>query len=839
VSITIRRAIAGLVVGLLLTLMASPAALAYLGPQTATSPGFIGINGQHEMGTMTPPALGRRVICIDESGGGAGFNDYPHSATAPSQVENWAAAYALDHYLNTGDDKTAAALYFYVGYILGLNSNPSEVLRAWNSGAAAGKWADSTAQLAAIEADVNAHAGPYSMDQLTLMKTSPTGGSVTGVGIQSASGTWETGYPITVTLTGNAVFAATGTSTMTVTSTSGPQSFAFNFTGGGEVKVGQATTGLARYVSVYPAPAAGQQRVVADSAPGTLEYRDPTALDVYLVRATSQVASQLSSAGSSLTDTVSVTGGVPTFPWTGTVTVYGPLAAHPSAGIPTGAPVVATLPIAGVFDATGSTTVTTTPVAVSDSGFYYFQEHVDQSPISVDLNAGDLWAAFDAPYEVTETALVVSPTLTTQISSQQALAGSTIHDTALIGGAPVSDPNGQPINYSVSGSLLGPVAPVSGACSGVDWAGAPTALAIASTPVPSGASSVDVGSYRIPAVASTGCYTYVLSLHWAGVGASGDVTHGAGLATETSLATALPKVSTTVSAQLVTAGSVLTDAATVTGTSPLYDYRIVGALYGPVAPGPNGCTDVDWAGAAVVASIASTPVIADGPITVGAYTVPAGALGCYSYGEQLLVLDKTSSSTLTTVDHPVGQVTQTALAIAPMVSTEISSQLVVEGAVLIDTATLKGLAAVGPDGTPIAYSLSGALRGPVTPANGVCTSADWATASTALTIPATPVAVDATSVQIGQYQIPLGKVGCYGYELHLTATGADGSTVTVGHEVGVAEETTLAVKGEGGSGAGGQIEAGRPGSAPWPWGLALVAALALLGRGVVALRGRS
>ncbi len=840
-----RAALVGLVAALLITMTAVPQAMAYLGPQTATSPGFIGINGQHEMGTMTPPALGRRVICIDESGGGAGFRDYPHAATTSSQDENWPAAYALEHYLNTSDDHYAAALYFYVGYVLGLNSNPAEVLRAWNAGAAAGKWADSTAQFNALVNDVNANAGPYSMDQLVLMKTTATGGTVSGVGIQSGAGVWQAGHSITVTLEGPALFDATGTTTMTVTSTGAPQTFGFHFTGSGEVKVGQATTGLPRYIDVYPAPAAGQQRVVASSALSPLEYRDPVALDVNLVKATSQVSHQLVTAGSSLTDTVVVTDGITNMRWTGTVTVYGPLASHPSGGLPTGAPVVAVLPITGAFDASGATTVTTDAVEAPARGYYYFQEHINESPIGVDLNPGAQWAAYDAPYEVSETALVMAPTLSTQVSSQQALAGATIHDTARISDAPATDVNGQPINYAVSGSLLGPVAPVAGACAGVNWAGAAVALAIASTPVPAGATSIDVGSYTIPAATPTSCYTYVLTLDWVGVDASelagigrGSVTHAAGLAAETALATARPKVTTTVSAQLVMPGSVLTDTATVTGTSPLYDYKLTGALYGPVNAGPNGCTDVDWTGAAALSTIPSTTVATDGPVTVGAYTVPADAtIGCMSYGEQLLVLDKTTGSTLATIDHPVGQVTQTSLVIVPAMSTQISSQLVVEGAVVIDTATLKGLAPVGPDGTPISYSLSGALLGPVTPVGEGCSSVDWTGAKTALTIAPTTVAAEATTVQVGQYQIPVGQVGCYGYTLHLTATAADGSTVAVGHAVGVAEETAVVVKGAGGSGDGGQIEAGQPGPIPWLWGLVLVAAVGTVRRGLRKVRG--
>lgn len=799
-----------------LLVASTPAALAYLGPQTATSPGFVGINGQHEMGTMVPPALNRRVICIDESGGTFGFRDYPHSATSPSAEENWAAAYALSHYLDTGNDKTAAALYFYVGYVLGMNSNPAEVLRAWNAGAAAGKWADSSGQLAAIEADVNANSGPYAMDQILLSKSSGVGGVVDYIGVQSAAGVWQSGYTVTVTLNGPGVFDATGTQTMTFTSTNGPISTGFHFTSTGDVSVKQATSGLPRYVSVYPAPTGGQQRVVADAGPGDLGYEDPVSMPGWVVHATSSVSRQLMAAGSQIADTLIVRGGPGGAGWTGSVTVYGPLASPPSGGIPEGAPVLATLPIAGTFSDEIIVPVTTDPVTVPSAGYYYFQEHIDESPEMPDVAAGDWWVAYDAPLgqEVTETALVVAPTISTAVSSQQALAGSTIHDTVTIGNDPRTDVYGQPITYSVSGSLLGPVAPVWGGCTGVSWAGAATAATIAATPVPSGSSTIQVGSYSIPATAATGCYTYVATLHWAGYRASGDVSHDVGVAAETTLVTALPRISTLVSAQIVAPGTTLVDTATVSGTSPLYDYAVTGGLYGPIDAGPKGCSDIDWTVAKLIARIPATPVAGNGAVQIGAYTIPAEAtVGCMSYGEQLLVMDKTTGATLATIDHPVGQVTQTTLVMAPVISTSISSQQAVEGSVLIDTVTLSGLAPIGPDGTPISYTLSGSLLGPIAPTGAGCTGLDWSTAKAAFHIPATTVAADATTAQVGQFQVK--GLGCYSYVVRLTATGADGSTVEAGHPAGLVAESSLVTAGNGGAGEGGQIETGHPNTGPW------------------------
>jgi len=826
----VRAVITTALLAALLFVVGTPSALAYIGPQSATSPGFVGINGQHEMGTMVPPTLGRRVICIDESGGGAGFRDYPHSATTPSQEENWAAAYALSHYLNTGDDKTAAALYYYVGVVLGLNSNPSEVARAWNAGAASGKWADSSGQLAAIEADVNANAGPYSMSQLWMDKSGVTSGQVTGIGIQSAAGVWQAGHDITVTLTGPVVFDATGTKTLTVTSGASPLAAPFHFTGSGSAYVQQTTGELPRYVDVYPAPVAGQQRVVANSGPGSALFEDPVSTPGYIVHATSTVSAQLLAAGGTIADSLIVSGGPGGWGWTGSVTVYGPLATPPSGGIPADAPVLATLPISGAFSDEVIVPVTTVPVTVPSAGYYYFQEHVDESPSIPDVTSGSLWAAFDAPLgqEVAETALVVAPTISTTVSSQQVLAGSTIHDTVTIGAAPRTDVNGQPITYSVSGSLLGPVAPVYGGCTAVSWSGAPTAAAIAATPMPSG--SIQVGAYTIPATAATGCYTYVATLHWSGDGASGDVSHPVGVASETTLVTALPHISTLVSAQIVAPGTVLVDTATVSGASPLYDYAVSGGLYGPIDAGPKGCTDVDWTGAKVIAKIPATPVAGNGTVQVGSYTVPAEAtVGCMSYGEQLLVLDKATGATLATVNHPVGQVTQTTLVMAPAISTSISSQQAVEGAVLIDTVALKGLAPIGPDGTPISYSLTGSLLGPVAATNDECTGIDWAAAKTALSIPATTVAANTASAQIGQYQVK--DVGCYTYIVRLTATGADASTVAVGHAPGLVTESALVIAGNGGAGnggagEGGQIETGTPITGPWlGWALLLIASV--------------
>lgn len=520
------RLLTAVVAGATLTAVNAPAALAYLGPQTATSPSFVGVNGQHELGTMGLPAYGgQRFVCVDESGGAAGFIDYPHTATAGTDVESWAAAYALsdrEGYLQSSDDHKAAALDYYVGVEQGWNSNPSEVTRAWNAAAAAGKWADSSAELATLEADVAAHRGPYTMDQLRPVKSGLTG-SVVGIGVQSAASNWEPGYTITLKLTGPAVFTASGTATMTVTSSTAALSEPITFTGAGDVKVAQSTTGLPRYVSLHAAPAAGQQRIVAAGAPSPLTYSDPVSVPSYAPTATSQVDQQLVKPNTPVTDTITVTGGVPNAPWTGTVKVYASLTAHPKGGIPAGATPFTTLTIGGTFDAAGKSTVKSPPVVIPGVGeisYAYFREGVD--------GTAD-YPAYEAPLgtETTETVLVLSPDAHTNISSQTSMVGDTISDLVTSGALPTTDLNGDTISYTLSGSI------VAGKCGGT-FTDAPV---FTFGPVPY-VSGQNYGSFVVPASAGGKCLSYGEVISFTSPSGSGSVAFAPGQTTETTTVTA-------------------------------------------------------------------------------------------------------------------------------------------------------------------------------------------------------------------------------------------------------------------------------------------------------------
>jgi hypothetical protein len=308
---------------------------------------------------------------------------------------------------------------------------------------------------------------------------------------------------------------------MTVTSATSPLTEAFTFTGPGTVKVRQATTGLPEMVAVHPAPGAGQQRVVAEGALGIASGTDPVDVTAYAPKATSTVSSQLVAAGSQVTDTVLLTGGVPNGAFSGTVDVYGPLATHPKDGIPAGTVPATTLTYPGTFAADGTGKVITSPVTLPKPGFVYFHEKVDATAD---------YAAYTAPLgkELSETVLVMAPELVTQASAQTVSPGSTLTDTVASTGSswPVVDVNGDPISYTVSGVIL-----ASSSCSG-PWD--PSAPVFSFGPVAfTPGQPLTTGSWTVPASVAGQCVTYSEVTSWSaksGTGHTAPTTPG--LATE-------------------------------------------------------------------------------------------------------------------------------------------------------------------------------------------------------------------------------------------------------------------------------------------------------------------
>ena len=254
------------------------------------------------------------------------------------------------------------------------------------------------------------------------------------------------------------------------------------------------------------------------------------------------------------------------------------------------------------------------------------------------------------PGDAAETAIVVplTPSVSTTVSNQQAGLGAKLTDTVDVTGAAGS---------SVAGTwtLHGPVPAVSGACTSVQWAGAPVAASGTFTVTLAGG----VGSVTTAAttVTSAGCYTYTEALN-AGPATAAVSETAAGAVSETALiAQNIPTLTTTVSAAQPSIGSTVTDNITVAnsaGASTTASWN----LLGPVAPTSAGtCAGVDWAGAATFDQ-GTLAINGDGQYS----TAPSKTIttaGCYTYVDSVPATTNTTS----VVGQP-GVASETALAVS-------------------------------------------------------------------------------------------------------------------------------------------------------------------------------
>jgi hypothetical protein len=439
------------------------------------------------------------------------------------------------------------------------------------------------------------------------------------------------------------------------------------------------------------------------------------------------------------------------------------------------------------------------------------------------------------------------------------MEGDTVSDTVDLAGLETVV-GGEAVEWTVTGSLLGPVASVEGACDDAVWTDADVALDVPVTAVTVGedkTSTLTVGEFTVPD-GMVGCYTYTETL--TGVFEDGTVvaetTHEAGDVAETFYAWS-PTVSTYASARIAVPGLTVTDTVLVEGLPADFadlglDAVIAGELLGPIEPGAGlTCQGLDWTDAPVAADIPLTQVdvstLADGTVTmegVGAYLIPDDAtVGCYTYAERLWIYPTPDEPTTPpepsepptpdnpptpeippTEDHPPGDNPQTFIVANPTITTQISEQTALVGETVSDTVFVTGL--VDGDGTVTTWTVTGALLGPVEPVNQSCAKVDWTDAPTALSID--PVTIPVADVQagvwtrtgLGTYMIPDDGAGCYTYTETLTwsTEALDGSgvllTQSVTHEAGKVSQTVTVTKPEVNTGGYVQRTSGS-GSLPW------------------------
>lgn len=252
-------------------------------------------------------------------------------------------------------------------------------------------------------------------------------------------------------------------------------------------------------------------------------------------RTATQASSQLVAAGAEVWDTVIIDDCRPGAEVSGSASLYGPYAAAPELGSdPDPELLVGTVAFADVCGEDGSvTTRTESLVMAADAGSGYYVWHER-------LEASSFWdevvAEFGAP---SETSLLMTPTIATQVSAQEVLVGATISDTVIVDGI-FTEVGGTALTHEVSGALHGPLAPVDGSCADLDWSSAPS-RSIEPFAVTASGSFAGIDEHE---VAEAGCYTYSEVLtSWLGAQEEpvSVVVHEPGHETQTFLAAAPPE----------------------------------------------------------------------------------------------------------------------------------------------------------------------------------------------------------------------------------------------------------------------------------------------------------
>jgi hypothetical protein len=343
----------------------------------------------------------------------------------------------------------------------------------------------------------------------------------------------------------------------------------------------------------------------ADFAPVTTPCGVPA--ETFLVqrqpKVTTTVSSALTRPGTPITDTVLVEGLVDERA-TVTASLFGPFATREAIRCDT-------TPIwTGTIDAQGDGTHVTDPFTLTVGGYYVYRESIAPT---------DFVRAFEAPCgEVSETTIAVgTPTITTLISAQQTSPGATITDTARVSGLGA-------LAATVNVELWGPF---------------PTreAISCVGTPYWTGTFPANGdGSYTTAPVTlnRAGYYTYRESI--LATEAFGAVQTVCGEGAETTIAVAQPVVATTVSNEVVRAGTAIFDRIKVSGLGRT-PVEIDVELFGPFATrAAMRCTGTPlWRGT----------VNAAGNGTVRSPNVTIDRVGFYTYRERIAGSDVVTKTT--------------------------------------------------------------------------------------------------------------------------------------------------------------------------------------------------
>lgn len=805
-----------LLLGILATLTVQPSQAwaawnGRIGYTAATS-----VGGTETIGTLKPTGYSEQVVCIDA------LLEMPASMSSPSMMNDATLGYVMGRYSQSTDPDVAAAVWYIIGEKL--NSHWDWALSAFNNLPAATRTRILTL-VNQYKGEAASLAGGYSIPIAMASTPGTIVGTVDNIGVTGAGGGLYAGLPITIVLSGGAVWTSNGAASITVTSTAGYQSLQWRATSASASIAADASVPAGSLpgtqIGIHPAPQSGDQRMVSrtlDTASGF----DPYGSEVgFMPRYSSQVSAATLPVGAAFgTDAVTIAGGQPGASLDVQLTVYGPLANIPSEGaqVPAGSPVFETITQTVTFDGSGNASTSFAGTkATTAAGAYVAVESNAQVGLFL-ASSGTFGRSSETS---TRWAL---PTITTKVSSQLVVVGTSVSDTATLGGVEELLKLAPGFKVTVTGKALGPVAPKAGSCEGLDWSSAATVVTIPATVVTKDGDLANLGAFK-PAVAQCFSYGETVTVTDTAGKVVGTVTHEAGQVPQTVIVVPTVTVTTKTSAQLVQQGATITDTATLTGVdeilaaAPKAQITLTGTLVS-AEPINGSCTDVDWTKATEVQKIAATPVTKSGDMAgLGSYR--AMTLVCLSYGERVVVM--LDGKELTSTDHPVGQVPQTTLVKAPnpvTIATQVSAQKIIAGKAITDTVQVTGVDAILATLPEAVVTMNGKIYSAV-PVSGSCTGVDWTTATVVATIPDTTITKDGTLTGVGPYT-PSG-VMCLSYAEGITVTLSGKVLTSTDHPVGQVSQTTLVRRGgDADSGDDSLIPSGLAGPNPALMGGAIV-----------------
>lgn len=453
-------------------------------------------------------------------------------------------------------------------------------------------------------------------------------------------------------------------------------------------------------------------------------------------------------------------------------------------------------------------------------GTYNVKYYIDNIPPSTPLaftaggsNPQDLFFAAPSPQLAWDpyggtVNLRLDPEVSTQASAMIVTAGDILTDKVKL------DNLVDGLDWTLDGTLFGPVDAVNESCEAVDWTDAPVATEFTmtldnslmdenGTMVLSG-----LGPWPVPLTHENYCMSY--AEHVVGKDPStgeklAETDHPVGSPDQTAMVEKrIPEVSSKISNTSSLPGEVLTDTGVVTNVvlaaaGATYDWTYTGTLYGPITPGGS------WKDAPVAKTWTQTltgkDVAKDRTATlsgIGRFTIPLNQpAGCYSYAAQV---DMVGSDGLTVhLDHPVGDPAQTTCTPNGVLSvgTQVSDLAPIAGQIASDTVHATGVVPSF-DGQKMTWTIDGRLYGPLPQAaDKSCRGLDWSTAPVVkdftYTVKDSDFRPDTTLdvSGLGPWTVPVNEdAKCVVYGETLTGVSADGLTkVSMVHAPGDAKQT--------------------------------------------------